>query len=99
MVFMTDGDTATSQTNYSPYGVHWYDRRQTDPSSAPSNTLLEANVNARTEALCKAIKNKNISRFGSFPMVVAVESMQIQQRVWKHVRPMDISWKQTAFHS
>ncbi len=61
MVFMTDGDTSTSNTNYSPYGVHWYDRRQTDPSSAPSSTLLGDNVNARTEALCKAIKNKNIT--------------------------------------
>jgi hypothetical protein len=61
MVFMTDGDTQTSETNYSPYGVHWYDRRQTDPSSAPSTTLLEDNVNARSEALCRAIKNKNIT--------------------------------------
>jgi hypothetical protein len=61
MVFMTDGDTQTSETNYSPYGVHWYDRRQTDPSSAPSTTLLENNVNARTEALCAAIKNRNIT--------------------------------------
>jgi Flp pilus assembly protein TadG len=61
MVFMTDGDTQTSQTNYSPYGVHWYDRRQTDPASAPSTTLLTANVNARTAALCEAIKNKNIT--------------------------------------
>ncbi len=61
MVFMTDGDTVTSQTNYSPYGVHWYDRRQTDPASAPSTTLLSNNVNARTVALCKAIRNKNIT--------------------------------------
>jgi Flp pilus assembly protein TadG len=61
MVFMTDGDTVTSQTNYSPYGVHWYDRRQTDPSTAPSTTLLSANVNARTEALCEAIKSNNIT--------------------------------------
>jgi Flp pilus assembly protein TadG len=61
MVFMTDGDTSTSNTNYSPYGVHWYDRRQTNPSSAPSTTLLDANVNARTSALCTAIKNKNIT--------------------------------------
>jgi hypothetical protein len=61
MIFMTDGDTATSQTNYSPYGVHWYDRRQTDPSTAPSTALLSANVNARTEALCEAIKKNKIT--------------------------------------
>jgi Flp pilus assembly protein TadG len=61
MVFMTDGDTSTSDTNYSPYGVHWYDRRQSDPASAPTNTFLNNNVNARTQALCKAIRNKNIT--------------------------------------
>ena len=61
MVFMTDGDTSTSDINYSPYGVHWYDRRQTIASAAPSNTLLSNNVNARTAALCNAIKNKNIT--------------------------------------
>jgi Flp pilus assembly protein TadG len=61
MVFMTDGDTATSDTNYSPYGVHWYDRRQSSPATAPSTTFLTNNVNARTEALCQAIKNKNIT--------------------------------------
>jgi Flp pilus assembly protein TadG len=61
MVFMTDGDTQTSETNYSPYGVHWYDRRQSDPATAPTSTFLTNNVNARTEALCSAIKNKNIT--------------------------------------
>ena len=61
MVFMTDGDTSTNENNYSPYGVHWYDRRQTDPATAPGNTLLTNNVNARTVALCQAIKNKNIT--------------------------------------
>ncbi len=61
MVFMTDGDTVTSDSNYSPYGVHWYDRRQSDPATAPSSTFLSNNVNARTVALCQAIKNKNIT--------------------------------------
>ncbi len=61
MVFMTDGDTVTSDRNYSPYGVHWYDRRQSNPASAPTSTFLNSNVNARTSALCSAIKNKNIT--------------------------------------
>jgi Flp pilus assembly protein TadG len=61
MVFMTDGDTVTDEENYSPYGIHWFDRRQSDPDFAPSTTFLTNNVNARTVALCQAIKNKNIT--------------------------------------
>lgn len=60
MVFMTDGETFTPVTNYTSYGLDWYDRRQTDPGSAPSQTLLEDNNDARSNALCTAIKNENI---------------------------------------
>jgi len=61
LIFMTDGDTQTSNTNYTAYGVPWWDRRTTSDSSAPSSTTLDANVNARFEGLCTAIKNKNIT--------------------------------------
>ena len=61
MVFMTDGETNVVNDDYSSYGVHWYDRRQTPTSSAPSNTQLNSLTNARTAALCTAIKNKNIN--------------------------------------
>lgn len=61
MVFMTDGDTVTSTTNYSAYGNNWWDRRQTQIGTDPTTALLTATVNARTEALCKAIKAKNIT--------------------------------------
>jgi hypothetical protein len=61
MVFMTDGETATEETNYSAYGVHWYDRRQTPTGTAPTSDLLNDLTNARTVALCKAIKDKNIN--------------------------------------
>lgn len=61
MVFMTDGETATEETNYSAYGVHWYDRRQTPTGTAPTSDLLNDLTDARTVALCKAIKNKNIN--------------------------------------
>ncbi|WP_397574660.1 TadE/TadG family type IV pilus assembly protein [Sphingorhabdus sp.] len=61
MVFMTDGETATEETNYSAYGVHWYDRRQTPTGTAPTSDLLNDLTNARTAALCKAIKDKNIN--------------------------------------
>ncbi|MET0239425.1 MAG: TadE/TadG family type IV pilus assembly protein [Sphingobium sp.] len=59
IIFMTDGDTMTAPSNYSAYGVHWWDRRQT--SYAPDSDNLNAIVNARLTALCTAIKNKNIT--------------------------------------
>lgn len=61
MVFMTDGDTSVSNTNYSAYGIHWWDRRQNDGTSVPSNTWLTANVNARTQAICDWVKDENIT--------------------------------------
>ncbi|WP_326524452.1 pilus assembly protein TadG-related protein [Sphingomonas sp.] len=67
LIFMTDGDACTAADNYTAYGVQWYDRRQTNAGSVPSGgctynsyTLTEQ-VNKRTEALCTAIKNKNIT--------------------------------------
>lgn len=59
IIFMTDGDTQTSTSNYTAHGIHWWDRRQT--SFAPSSTNLDDIVNARLTALCTAIKNRNIT--------------------------------------
>ncbi|WCM28730.1 pilus assembly protein TadG-related protein [Sphingomonas sp. QA11] len=66
MIFMTDGDPCTSVSNYQAYGLAWFDRRQTDASTAPTDGCtttgtLTQQVNARTVALCTAIKNKNIT--------------------------------------
>lgn len=61
MVFMTDGETAVDPQDYSAYGVHWYDRRQTPDSLEPTRDQLIAVTDARTAALCKAIKSKNIT--------------------------------------
>jgi Flp pilus assembly protein TadG len=68
MIFMTDGDPCTASTNYQAYGLAWFDRRETDPNTAPSlnqnctsGAPLTDQVNARTDALCSAIKNKNIT--------------------------------------
>lgn len=66
MIFMTDGDPCTGVGNYTAYGVAWFDRRQTDSTVAPTDGCtttgtLTAQVNARTAALCTAIKNKNIT--------------------------------------
>ncbi|AMO71571.1 TadE/TadG family type IV pilus assembly protein [Sphingorhabdus sp. M41] len=61
LIFMTDGDTVTSNTQYTSYGVEWYDRRRTSTSSAPSDSTLETQVNSRFLAMCSAIKNQNIT--------------------------------------
>ena len=61
MIFMTDGDTNTVNTNYTAYGVPWWDRRQTTTASAPSDTLLDAQVDARLPALCLAVRNMNVT--------------------------------------
>ena len=66
LVFMTDGDACTSVANYQAYGLSWYDRRQTDPAVEPTEGCsttgtLTQQVNARTQAICSAIKNKNIT--------------------------------------
>ncbi|MBK5263853.1 MAG: Tad domain-containing protein [Alphaproteobacteria bacterium] len=61
VIFMTDGDTMTSTTNLAAYGLSWWDRRQTNTASAPTTALLDDTVNARTEALCTAVKNMNLT--------------------------------------
>jgi Flp pilus assembly protein TadG len=66
LIFMTDGEACTGDTDYGPYGFPWLDRRTTDPSTAPTGGCLTTGtltqqVNARTAALCTAVKNKNIT--------------------------------------
>lgn len=66
LIFMTDGDACTDPSNYQAYGFAWYDRRTTDPDIAPTGGCtttgtLTKQVNARTAALCEAVKNKNIT--------------------------------------
>jgi Flp pilus assembly protein TadG len=71
LIFMTDGDACTNGINYQAYGVAWWDRRQTDPSTDPGTSqtcsadtnpgILTKQVEARNQALCSAIKNKNIT--------------------------------------
>lgn len=66
MIFMTDGDACTGIDNYTAYGVNWYDRRTVGTATTPTEGCtttgnLTTQVNARTTALCTAIKNKNIT--------------------------------------
>jgi hypothetical protein len=61
MIFMTDGDTNANPDALSAYGVPWFDRLQTDESSAPTTTQLNTITNDRTAALCTAVKNMNIT--------------------------------------
>ncbi len=66
LIFMTDGEACTGVGNYNAYGVAWFDRRQTDPNTVPTDGCqttgtLTQQVNARLAALCTAVKNKNIT--------------------------------------
>lgn len=66
IIFMTDGEACTGITNYAAYGIAWFDRRQTDAGTAPTDGCLTTGsltqqVNARTAAICEAIKNENIT--------------------------------------
>ena len=59
IIFMTDGDTHTATKDYAAYGIGWFDRRQTDPATTPTIPLLDDQVDARFNTLCKKIKNTN----------------------------------------
>lgn len=66
LIFMTDGEACTGDTDYAAYGFPWLDRRTTDPDQAPTGGCLTTGtitqqVNARTQAICSAVKNKNIT--------------------------------------
>lgn len=57
IVFMTDGILVTANTQYTPYGVEFYDRRVTTDGS----TDLTARHAARFQAACRAARNENIT--------------------------------------
>ena len=61
MIFMTDGETNADWEALSAYGFPWYDRLQTNSSSAPTTAQLNTITDARTAALCDAVKNMNIT--------------------------------------
>ncbi|WP_114954260.1 Tad domain-containing protein [Sphingosinicella terrae] len=70
MIFMTDGQTCTGNLNYVAYGLPWYDRRQTNTGSAPTDGCDDASsdggqlsqqVNARFSAICNWVRNQNIT--------------------------------------
>lgn len=60
LIFMTDGDTVTNNFGYSAYGVPWYDRRNV-ASTGNAGASFNNEVNARFDAICTAVKNKNIT--------------------------------------
>ncbi len=61
MVFMTDGDTFAQPHTYAAHGLHWWDRRQNDGVTDPTQDWLIDNIDGRSQAICKWIKNKNIT--------------------------------------
>lgn len=69
LVFMTDGEAGSCSSAYTPYGTAWWDRRQTNKDnpiddsgvSTCTNSYTNRIIYARMDALCRAIKNKNIT--------------------------------------
>lgn len=66
LIFMTDGDATSAPCDYNAYGIHFFDKRQTNdvgPASDCRNQRgsLSDQINARLEGLCAAIRNKNIT--------------------------------------
>ncbi|MEG3151457.1 pilus assembly protein [Sphingomonas sp. ZT3P38] len=69
MIFMTDGDAVSQSCDYAAYGVAFWDKRTTTDVGTAQNCegvtdgmpSLNAQINARLEGLCTAVKNKNIT--------------------------------------
>lgn len=66
MIFMTDGDAVSAPCDYTAYGVAYWDKRTSTDVGSASNCTTERSalgdqVNARFEALCAAVRNKNIT--------------------------------------
>ncbi len=59
IIFLTDGDMAPTNTNYSMYGVEAYDQRVSNAGNSSSATLVSLH-NARFLAMCSAAKARNI---------------------------------------
>lgn len=66
LIFMTDGDSTSSPCDYNAYGVPFWDQRQTTDVGSASNCgsnrqALIDQIDLRLQALCTAVKNKNIT--------------------------------------
>ncbi|MFA6115004.1 MAG: TadE/TadG family type IV pilus assembly protein [Sphingomonas sp.] len=69
MIFMTDGDAVSQNCDYAAYGVAFWDQRTTTDVGTANDcaginggmTSLNNQINYRLEALCTAVKNKNIT--------------------------------------
>jgi Flp pilus assembly protein TadG len=62
LIFMTDGETDTDPRVYDAYGWPALDRRRVmDASSAPTKGDQDDLVEERTEALCAAVRGRNIT--------------------------------------
>lgn len=58
IVFMTDGELSTNDTVYTPYGIHWWDRRVT---ASTTYADVQAAHEARFQAICRQAREENIS--------------------------------------
>lgn len=66
LIFMTDGDATSAPCDYNAYGMHFFDKRQTNDVGTANECYnqrgsLSTQINSRLEGLCEAIRNKNIT--------------------------------------
>lgn len=63
IIFMTDGQTELgANKHYGTYGHRWFDRRLTNPAAGhPTLAEQRDEIDKRTAALCRMVRNKNIT--------------------------------------
>jgi Putative Flp pilus-assembly TadE/G-like len=102
LIFMTDGDTNMQLDDYSAYGINWWDRRQ-NSGSDPTKTWLDSNLDARTQAICKAVRDKNIHvwvvAFGDDLTTATETNLQNCASSGKYFRAVSVADIITQFNS
>ena len=62
LIFMTDGYISVGAKEYDAYGHPWLDRRrQVNPATAPTQTMLNMEVENRFLALCKQARSRGMT--------------------------------------
>ena len=61
LIFLTDGETETSDDYYTSYGLERFDKRRWDQTSPVGSLTLDQIVEKRFVAACREIKKRNIT--------------------------------------
>lgn len=101
MIFMTDGDTNANAGDYAAYGLPFFDSRQTP--DRPTKAQLDEQVNLRFIAICKWVRNKNITlwviNFGEGQSQATKDRLQACAAEGRYFSAADSAALQTTFKS